>query len=80
MLAASAAGSSEALSMTVTDLYPRLSKCIAVETPKQPHPTMTTFEEGLIVVEQGSLDSLVAWGLQKNDCKKDHIAIVTEEG
>ena len=41
---------------------------------------MTTLEEGLIVVEQGSLDSLFEWGLQKNDCKKDHIAIVMEEG
>ena len=68
-LAASAAGSSGALSRIVTDLYPRLSRCMAVETPKQPHPTMTTFEEGFIDAEAGSLGLLVVRGRQKKDCK-----------
>ena len=54
VLAASAAGSSEARSSTVTFLYPRQRRWRAVEIPKHPLPTITIFDVG---VRDGSVEA-----------------------
>lgn len=57
VLAASAAGSSDARSKIVTSLYPRFKRCRAVEMPKHPLPTITIFDD---LVRQGFAEVLGA--------------------